>query len=77
MQKDSKVRIYKTCIRPIMTYGIETNKTKRMLRAAEIKTRRTIMGKTRIDQVRNTDIREQCGKQDIVRWGETKKKILV
>jgi len=33
MRKESKVRIYKTCIRPIMTYGIETreetNKTKR------------------------------------------------
>jgi len=32
MRKDSKVRIYKTCSRPIMTYRIETreetNKTK-------------------------------------------------
>jgi len=49
MRKDSKVRIYKTCIRPIMTYGIETrqetNKTKSMLRVAEMKTLRTIMGK--------------------------------
>jgi len=61
MRKDSKVRIYKTCIRPIMTYGIETreetNKTKRMLRVAEIETLRRIMRKTRIDRIRNTDIK--------------------
>jgi len=51
-----------------MTYGIETreetNKTKRMLRVAEMKTLRTIMGKTRKDR-----IRKQCGVQDIIRWG--------
>jgi len=66
MRKDSKVRIYKTCIRPIMTYGIETreetNKTKRMLRVTKML--RTIMGKTKIDRIRNTDIREQCGVQN-------------
>jgi len=65
MRRDSKVRIYKTCIRPIMTYGIETreesNETKRMLRVAEMKTLRTIMGKTRIDRIRNTDIRKNVG----------------
>jgi len=79
MRRDS--RIYKTCIRPIMTYGIETreetNKMIRMLRVAEMNTLRTIMGKTRIDRIRNTEIREQCGVQDIVRWGRQIKKILV
>ncbi|XP_057657401.1 uncharacterized protein LOC130894538 [Diorhabda carinulata] len=72
MRKDSKIRIYKTCIGPIMTYGTEvredTNKTKTMLRVAEMKTLRTIVGKTRRDRVKNTDIKEQCGIQDIVRW---------
>jgi len=61
-----------------MTFGIETrketNKTKRMLRVAEMKTLRTIMGKRRIDQIRNTSIREQCGVQDIVRWGRQRKR---
>ncbi|XP_056630500.1 uncharacterized protein LOC130441040 [Diorhabda sublineata] len=61
MRKDSKIRIYKTCIRPIMTYSTEVrednNKTKQMLRVAEMKTLRTIVGKTR------------RGIQDIVRWG--------
>jgi len=75
-RKDSKVRIYKT--RPIMTYGIvtkeETNITKRMLRVAEMETLRTTMGKTRIDRIRNIDVREQCGVQNIVRWGRQRKR---
>jgi len=58
MRKDNKVRIYKTCIKPTTTYGIETreetNKTKIMLRVAEMRTLSTIMGKTRIDRIRNT-----------------------
>ncbi|XP_057653819.1 uncharacterized protein LOC130892419 [Diorhabda carinulata] len=78
MRKDSKVRICKTCISPIMTYGMEvredTNKTKQMLRLAEMKTLRTIVGKTRRDRVRNTDVKEQCGIQDIVRWGRQRKR---
>jgi len=47
-----KTKSIQTCIRPIMTYGIETreetNKTKRMLRIAQMKTLRTVMGKTGI-----------------------------
>lgn len=78
MGTDSKVKIYKTCIRPIMTYGIEvredTNKTKSMLRTAEMKILRTILGKTRLDRIRNTDIRDQCGIVDIVRWGRQRRR---
>ena len=78
MRKDSKIRIYKTCIRPIMTYGTEvredTNKTKHMLRVVEMKTLRTMVKKIRGDRVRNTYIREQCGIQDIARWGKQKKR---
>ena len=78
MGTDSKIKIYKTCIRPIMTYGIEireeTNKTKSMLRVAEMKNLRTIMGKTRRDRIRNTNIRQQCGIQDVVRWGRQRKR---
>jgi len=61
-----------------MTYAIETreetNKTQRMLRVVEMKKLRTIMGKTRIDGIRNTNIREQFGVQDIVRWGRQRKR---
>ncbi|XP_056636720.1 uncharacterized protein LOC130445200 [Diorhabda sublineata] len=73
MRKVSKIRIFKTSIRPIMTYGTEvredTNKMKQMLKVAEMKTLRIIVGKTR-----NTDVKEQCGIQDIVRWGRQRKR---
>lgn len=78
MRMDSKIKIYKTCVRPIMTYGIEaredTNKTKSMLRVAEMKILRTIVGKTRRDRVRNTEVREQCEVQDVVRWGRQRRR---
>jgi len=35
---------------------------------------RTIMGKTRIDRIRNPDISEQCGVQDLVRSGRQRKR---
>ncbi|XP_057652394.1 uncharacterized protein LOC130891583 [Diorhabda carinulata] len=66
-----KSRIYKTCVRPIMTYGAETGAetsvTKRILRTTEMKTLRTITGYTLNDIQRNTDIRERCETDDIVR----------
>ncbi|KAF2891006.1 hypothetical protein ILUMI_15167 [Ignelater luminosus] len=58
--------IYKTCVRPIETRE-ETNKTKSMLRVAKMNIQRTIIGKTKRERVRNTEVREQCGVQDI-RW---------
>jgi len=68
MRKNSKVGNYKICIRPIMTYGIETREETAM------KTLRTIKGKTRIDRIRNTDSRKQCGVQDIERWERQRKR---
>ena len=46
MSIESKTRIYKTCVRPIMTYATETAATKQMLRTTEIKILRLIVGKT-------------------------------
>ena len=61
---DSKVRIYKTCVRLIMTYAVETRAetriTKRLLRTTEIKTLRQIIGCTLRDRVRNDDIKQRC-----------------
>ncbi|XP_057671236.1 uncharacterized protein LOC130902968 [Diorhabda carinulata] len=42
--------------------------TQRKLRTTEMKTLRTIMGYTLNDRQRNTDIREKCETDDIVRW---------
>ena len=78
MSIESKVRIYKTCVRPILTYGIETradtNKTKRMLRTAEMKTLRSIAGKTLRDRVRSATIRETCRVEDVIRWGRKRRR---
>jgi hypothetical protein len=71
MLKESKVKIYKTCIRPILTYGIEsradTVRTKSLLRTTEMKTLRPIAGTTLRDRVRNSDIRRTCDVQDVGR----------
>ncbi|XP_055372045.1 uncharacterized protein LOC129606020 [Condylostylus longicornis] len=72
MLLDNKIRIYKTCVRPILTYAAEsrsdTSKTKQLLRTTEMKTLRQICGYTLRDKKRSTDIREECNIQDIVRW---------
>ena len=60
MSIESKTRIYKTCVRPIMTYATETRAetaaTKQLLRTTEMKTLRSILGKTFGDRVKNSNI---------------------
>jgi len=55
LQKETKVRIYKAIVRPIMTYIAETRpdteKIRDMLEIAEIKMLRRITGKPLLDQV--------------------------
>uniref|UniRef100_A0A6P7F5U2 Uncharacterized protein LOC114326842 n=1 Tax=Diabrotica virgifera virgifera TaxID=50390 RepID=A0A6P7F5U2_DIAVI len=67
-----KRRIYKTVIRPKMTYGAETRsdteRTRRLLETAEMKTLRKIDGKTLWDRVRSTDIRRRCKVDNINNW---------
>lgn len=46
-----------------MTYGIEVR-----VDTNNMRTLRTIVERTRRDRVRSTDIIEQCGTQDIVKW---------
>jgi hypothetical protein len=66
---------YKTCVRPIMTYGItDTTITKNALRVSEMKTLRSIAGKTLRDRIRNTRVREICEVEDIVRWGRQRRR---
>ena len=78
MSVDSKTRIYKTCVRPIMTYAIETraeNATKkRLLRTTEMITLRGITGCRLRDHIRSNDIKTQCGILDVVRWGRIRRR---
>lgn len=68
MPKDSKIRIYKTIIKTIMTYGIEVR-----VDTHKMRTLRTIVERMRRDRVGNTDFIEQCGRQDIVKWGRQRR----
>ena len=64
MSTESKVRIYKTNVHPVLAYAsearAETTNTQQLLRATEMKTIRAIHGKTLRDKIR--------GIQDIVKW---------
>ncbi|XP_055378925.1 uncharacterized protein LOC129610383 [Condylostylus longicornis] len=72
MSQEAKVKIYKTCVRPISTYALEcradTSITKQKLRATEMKTLRKICDKTLRDQIKSAEIRKSCKIPDIVRW---------
>ena len=79
MSTESKVKIYKTTVRPILTYAAETradtSKTKQLLRTTEMNTLRTIVGKTRRDRIRNVDVRKECCQiQDIVKFAKKRRK---
>ncbi|KAG2578064.1 hypothetical protein PVAP13_6NG184603, partial [Panicum virgatum] len=58
-------KFYRTAIRPAMLYGAECWPTKRrhvqQLSVAEMRMLRWICGHTRMDQVRNDDIRDRLG----------------
>ncbi|KAI4472449.1 hypothetical protein M0802_016812 [Mischocyttarus mexicanus] len=60
LRKETKTRIYKTYVRPILTYAIETRadtkRTKQALRTAEMNILRPIVGKTRKDRIRNVNV---------------------
>lgn len=75
---ESKTKIYKTIVRPVLCYAAETraetSRTKQLMRTTEMNTLRAIAGKSRLDRVRNQEIREQCQIGDIVRFTKTRRK---
>ena len=72
MSADSKIRIYKTCVRPIITYGAEsrpdTTVTNQLLRTTEMRIVRAIHSKSLHDKIRSEHLRQISGLQDIVGW---------
>ena len=75
---ESKTRIYKTCVRPVMTYAIETRAenttTKRMLRTTEMSILRAMSGISLLQHIRSEEIRDRCEIQDVVRWARGRRR---
>uniref|UniRef100_A0A6P7G326 Uncharacterized protein LOC114333346 n=1 Tax=Diabrotica virgifera virgifera TaxID=50390 RepID=A0A6P7G326_DIAVI len=69
---ETKTRIYKSPIRPIMTYTAETRadtaKTQRLLETAEMKVLRKITNHTLKDRVRSEEMRTRCVIEEINIW---------
>ena len=77
-REETKSKIYKATIRPIMTYALETRaetlKTRRMLEANQMTVLRKIVGKTKTDRIRSQQTRESCcvgGRKKKKRMGPT------
>jgi len=72
LRTEAKVRIYKSIVRPALTYAAETRtdtaKTRQLLEVTEVKTLRRIINKTKWARVRNDRIRELCEIQNITSW---------
>jgi hypothetical protein len=78
MSTESKIKIFKAILRPIMTYGAEsradTAKTKRILKATEMNTFRAIFGKTRLDRMKNIEVMERCNIQAVAKFVQSRGK---
>ena len=69
-----KTIIYTSILRPILTYGHEswtlTTKTRSQIQAAEMRVLRLIKGVTRLDKLRNEDIRRELEVEEILKFVE-------
>ncbi|XP_043494653.1 uncharacterized protein LOC122519338 [Polistes fuscatus] len=69
---DTKSRIYKATIRPILTYAAETrpetSKTRQLMEAVEMKIIRRITGKSLWDRQRSEALRRTCQIDNINDW---------
>ncbi|XP_055389680.1 uncharacterized protein LOC129618740 [Condylostylus longicornis] len=78
MLLENKVRIYKTRVRPILTYSAETraetSRTKQMARKTEMRMLSEITGYSLGNRIRSEAIREECNIQDVVRWTRSRRR---
>jgi len=78
MSTERKVRIYKTNVRPMLTYASETRAetayTEQLLRTTDMKTKRAIHGKTLRDKIRSDHLRQLSRIQDMIKWTEDRRR---
>jgi hypothetical protein len=78
MSAECRVRIYKTNVRPVLTYASETRAeityTQQLLRTTKMKIIRTIHGKTLRDKIRSDQLQQLSGIQDIVKWDNVRRR---
>jgi hypothetical protein len=64
-RKETNLKFYRIMAVPVLLYGSETwiprKRDWNMIQAAEIKYLRTVKGCTRLDHIRNEDIRNELG----------------
>ena len=77
MPVELKDKVFKTIIRPAMTYGSECwavkKKDESKLNSAEMRMLRWARGKTRLDHIRNEDIRKEAHVKPVETFLENKK----
>ena len=77
MSTDCKVSIYKTSVRPVLTYAsetrAETNYTQQPLRITETKIITAIHGKKLRDKIRSDQLRQLSGIQEIIKWANVRR----
>lgn len=78
MQTKSKVRIYKTCVRPILTYAQETRadtqRTQNIMTKVEMRALRSIAGYSLRDHKTNVEILQLCDIQGVTKWSRKRRK---
>ena len=74
-----KDKVFKTIIRPAMTYGTECwavkKKDENKLNSAEMRMLRWVRGQTRLDHIRNEDIRKEADVKPVETFLENKRLI--
>jgi hypothetical protein len=68
---DPNVRIYRSAVRPILTYSVDTRvdtSATELSETTEMKTLWKTVRKTRLDHVTSQNITQQCGIQPIREW---------
>ena len=75
-----KDKVFKTIIRPAMTYGSECwavkKKDENKLNSVEMRMLRWTRGKTRLDHIRNEDIRKEADIKPVETFRENKTKVV-